>query len=127
MWFLDDGLLRGKSKVVLDAMTLMSSELSKINLQVNSQKCEIYSHGSADELAGLGSIPVVRERDAWSYLGTPLFEQTSQALEPACKGKPPARFRTLQHHTQSRHSTCCAPLRGPAKLNTFSKRLLARR
>ena len=87
MWFLDDGLLRGRSQQVLPALTIMTKELAKINLHVNRQKCEIYCQNNSTP-AGFGSIPVVRDRDAWSYLGTPFCEQTPKALEPVCALEP---------------------------------------
>ena len=80
LWFLDDGLLRGKGPEVRRALAIMTSELAKIDLSINLRKCEIYipSHGSTP--AGFDDIPVVHDRDAWSYLGTPLCEQTRNAL-----------------------------------------------
>ena len=61
----------------------MSNELAKINLRVHRHKCEIYMPTSAPSPAGFDNIPVVRDRDLWSYLGSPLSEQTTNALNGA--------------------------------------------
>ena len=83
MWFLDDGMLRGKSEPVCNALNIMTRELAKINLQINVRKCELYLPANGNTPPGFGSIPVVRDRNMWSYLGTPLSEETTKALESA--------------------------------------------
>ena len=83
LWFLDDGILRGKSPHVRQAAAVMSSELAKINLRVNCTKCEVYLPTNAAAPAGFDNIPIVRDRDVWTYLGSPLSEQTTAALNGA--------------------------------------------
>ena len=74
IWFLDDGVCRGKYEVVLKAFQIMKAKLADIGLTINSRKCEIYGPKSADPLPGFDGVPVVIDRDQWSYLGTPLCE-----------------------------------------------------
>ena len=42
LWFLDDGVVRGKASVVHRALSGMTTGLGKINLSTNVRKCEIY-------------------------------------------------------------------------------------
>ena len=60
---------------------MMTTEVAKIDLSINLRKCELYLSEKSPSPAGFDSIPVVRDRDAWSYLGTSLSEQTIKALE----------------------------------------------
>ena len=77
IWFLDDGIVHCHS------LSVMTRELAKIDLHIHLRKCEIYLPVNSSSPAGFGSIPVVRDRDMWSYLGTPLCEQTAKALNSA--------------------------------------------
>ena len=81
MWFLDDGIFRGKTDQVLGALKVLQNGLSEIDLQINAHKCELYLPTDIEGLRGFGTIPIIRDRDAWSYLGTPLSEQTPKALD----------------------------------------------
>ena len=65
MWFLDDGMLRGKSEPVCNALNIMTRELAKINLQINVRKCELYLSANGNTPPGFG-IPVVPDRNMWS-------------------------------------------------------------
>ena len=49
---------------------------------INTNKCELY--GSKEPVDGL-NIPVISNPDIWSYLGTPLKEQTAAAVQSADK------------------------------------------
>ena len=61
---------------------MLTTELAKINLSTNVRKCVVFLPTDSSSPTGFDDIPVVRDRDAWSYLGTPLNEQTIRALEP---------------------------------------------
>ena len=59
----------------------MTTELAKIDLAINIRKCELYLPTNSPSPPGFGHIPVLRNRDAWLYLGTPLSEQTTSPLD----------------------------------------------
>ena len=42
LWFLDDGILRGRRAEVQRALTIMTCELNRIHLRINQQKSEVY-------------------------------------------------------------------------------------
>ena len=81
MWFLDDGACYGKADVVKDAFHHMKAKLASIGLKVNIRKCEIYGPKSEEPLPGFDNVPVIVNRNAWTYLGTPLCEQTFEAFK----------------------------------------------
>ena len=85
IWFLADGILRGKGPHVREALSIMSSGLARINLRFNVQKCQLYLPANASITTDCGNIPVVQDRDSWSYLDSPLCEQTARALDAARK------------------------------------------
>ena len=81
IWFLDEWLLRGKPQLVANALAkLRSWQRSTCK---HAQKCELYLAPTSNAPEGFGNIPVVRDIDAWSYLGTLLCEQTAKAMSAA--------------------------------------------
>ena len=65
------------------AFTTLQHHLRTIDQVVNPSKCEIYTNDPANVPSALRAIPVVPNRDAWSYLGTPLLEQTFASVQAA--------------------------------------------
>ena len=82
MWFLDDGIIKGKGDAVLKAFTTIQSELAKIGLKVNLRKCEIYANGP-ESVPAFNRISFIANKDEWTYLGTPLMPQTKNAIKSA--------------------------------------------
>ena len=74
--------------------------LAKINLRVNHTKCEVYLPTNAPVPAGF-DIPSVRDRDLWSYLGSPLSEQTTNAISGAAKSSETSHFQNLRLREKS--------------------------
>ena len=79
----------------------MSNELAKINLWVIHTKCELYLPTNAPVPVGFDSIPIVRDRDLWSYLGSPLSEQTTNAISGAAKSSETSHFQNLRLREKS--------------------------
>ena len=59
--------------------SLLRSRMAQIGLSLNPNKCEIY--GAAEPLDGFEGVPIVDDRDAWTYLGAHLCEQTAKAVD----------------------------------------------
>ena len=72
LWFLDDGVLRGNAATVKKAFDIMRKELFAIGLVVNLSKCELYAPANVTTIHGFDCIPLVVDRDGWTYLGSPL-------------------------------------------------------
>ena len=81
LFYLDDGLLYGKADIVLRALGLLQTKLAQIDQCINLGKCEIYSKSPAALPTQSAAVPVIVEHDKWSYLGSPIFEQTDVALQ----------------------------------------------
>ena len=80
LFFLDDGIFCDDFR---RAMLLLRGNLARRGLFINPDKCELY--GADGPLEGFDGIPIVPERDCWTYLGTPLCEQTGKAVEGPLK------------------------------------------
>ena len=78
-WFLDDGCLRAKFQTLEIALRTLVPALRHIGLEVNAKKCELYAQ-EQPQANVLANIPVIADRDAWSYLGVPLAAQSSAAF-----------------------------------------------
>ena len=79
--FLDDAILRGKVDNVHAAFTMLRKELLKIGLAVSLRKCEIYVPSGRPLSRDFEGITVVADHDQWTYLGSPLFEKSTQCVQ----------------------------------------------
>ena len=79
LFFLDDGVCKGAIPLVLRYVSLLRSRMGQIGLSLNPNKCEIY--GAVEPLDGFEDVPIVDDRDAWTYFGAPLCEQTAKAVD----------------------------------------------
>ena len=84
LWYLDDGLLYGDAAHVSACLVLIQKRLQLLNLELNLQKCELYTKMEADRIGDLGCVPRVLDTTEWSYLGAPLgSERHSKAGQSA--------------------------------------------
>ena len=75
VWYLDDGFIKGPRGVVERALSMLCPLLAAKGLHVNRSKCELYAVGPAALGQGsLADVPLVINRDHWSYLGAPLWD-----------------------------------------------------
>ena len=81
LWYLDDGVFKGSANAIAQHLARLQPKLASIGLRINKTKCEIYAAAGTSQFPGLEAVPVIAERDAWTYLGTPLCEQSGQALQ----------------------------------------------
>ena len=81
IWFLDDGILRGKAPAVRLAFAQLQEKLASIGLSINPSKCELYGCDRTTTMEGFESVPPIFNHDMWTYLGSPLCEETEFALE----------------------------------------------
>ena len=72
LWYLDDGLLYGDAAHVSACLVLIQKRLQLLNMELNLQKCELYTNMEADRLGDLQRVPRVLDTTEWSYLGAPL-------------------------------------------------------
>ena len=79
-WFLDDGGLCGSATAVGPVFAILQNRLLERGLRVNTKKCEIYALGRPRLEGALSKVPVEDCHDKWSYLGSPLREQTLDAV-----------------------------------------------
>ena len=79
--FLDNSILRGRVVQLLHASTIMTIELAKIDFASVIKNAKTCCPSNAPLPTGFDNIPIVRDRDGWSYFGSPLAEQTAAALK----------------------------------------------
>ena len=72
LWYLDYGLLYGDAEHVSACMVLIQKRLQLLNMELNLQKCELYTKMEPDRLGDLQRVPRVLDTTEWSYLGAPL-------------------------------------------------------
>ena len=72
LWYLDDGLLYGDAAHVSACLVLIQKRLQLLNMELNLQKCELYTKMAGDKLGDLQRVPQVVDTTEWSYLGAPL-------------------------------------------------------
>ena len=81
IWYMDDGLLKGPRREIAQHLARIQHKLANIGLCINKTKCEIYGPATSSPIIGLEGVPVIQDRDGWTYLGIPLCEQTVRALQ----------------------------------------------
>ena len=72
LWYLDDGLLYGDAAAVSACLVLIQKRLQLLNMELNLQKCELYTKMEPERLGDLQRVPRVLDTTEWSYLGAPL-------------------------------------------------------
>ena len=80
--FLDDALLKAKSPLALNTFLALREELATIGLKIHMRKCEIYTLHPTAQLRDSGILGIT-DSDQWSYLGSPLCEQSDRAYASA--------------------------------------------
>ena len=65
VWYLDDGLLVGEPRKVVDAFTFIEAEMSKVGLSVNRDKCSLWGPGAHLCQGPLQLVP----RERWDPSG----------------------------------------------------------
>jgi len=82
VYYLDDGIFRSTLPVLQDLLKQLTPALRNIGLEVNISKCELYTSDTGLKTTpGLRNIPVISDRNAWSYLGSPLAANSSAAFK----------------------------------------------
>jgi len=79
-WFLDDGGLLANARTASQVFATLKASLLERGLRVNTGKCEVYCLGQPHLEGALATVPMESCRDKWSYLGSPLREQTLAAV-----------------------------------------------
>jgi hypothetical protein len=78
LWYMDDGILGGKSQSVLNNFFTLKSAATAIGLTINERKCEVYNKGNADWPSNIPSI----DAEQFSLLGGGVtLENTERLLE----------------------------------------------
>ena len=79
-WYLDDGLLVGPAPIIHELVSRMTTLLAAKGLQVNPDKCELYTAPGSSSSWTIPGIPTITNPDNWQYLGSPLNDKTTAAI-----------------------------------------------
>ena len=81
LFFFDDGIHKGSIPALRRCYFFLRNRHAQLGLSLNASKCELY--GPTEPVEDFGNVQVVADRDAWTYLGAPLCEQTVKAVDSA--------------------------------------------